>query len=109
MIIPNYPLVSVIIPVFNRKHLIQRSIYSVLNQTYKNLEVLVIDDASTDKTKEKVLEIKDSRLKYFRNEKNLGPSGSRNKGIKLSSGELIAFQDSDDEWINNKLEKQINL
>jgi len=64
------PLVSVIIPVYNREHHIQSSIYSVLNQTYKNLEVIVIDDASTDLTGNKVLEITDSRLKYFKNEKN---------------------------------------
>jgi len=103
------PLVSVIIPVYNREHHIQSSIYSVLNQTYKNLEVIVIDDASTDLTGNKVLEITDSRLKYFKNEKNLGPSFSRNRGIKLAAGSLIAFQDSDDEWYPNKLEIQVSL
>lgn len=101
------PKVSVIIPVFNRENLIRRSIQSVLNQTYKNLELLIIDDASTDNTSEKIAQIKDDRLKYFRNERNCGPSKSRNRGIQLSSGELIAFQDSDDEWYTDKLEKQV--
>ena len=103
------PKVSVIIPVYNREHLIERSVRSVLNQTYKNLEVIVIDDASTDNSFEKVKQIIDSRLRVLKNEKNSGPSKSRNKGIEISSGELIAFQDSDDEWYTNKLEKQVNI
>ncbi|HSR19165.1 MAG TPA: glycosyltransferase family 2 protein, partial [Ignavibacteriaceae bacterium] len=98
-----------IIPVYNRENLIQRSIYSVLNQTYKNIEVLLVNDASTDNTEEMINEIKDDRLKYFKNEINLGPSKSRNIAIKLSAGELIAFQDSDDEWYKDKLEKQVKL
>lgn len=103
------PLVSVIIPVYNRENLITKSVFSVLNQSYRNLEVIVIDDNSNDRTKERVLEIKDSRLIYHRNRINLGPSKSRNEGIKLSKGELVAFQDSDDEWYPEKVEKQINL
>ena len=103
------PKVSVIIPVFNRENLIQRSIYSVLNQTYKNLETIIVDDASTDNTGNKIKEIKDERIKYFRNQVNLGPSKCRNLGIELAAGELIAFQDSDDEWHLDKLEKQVNL
>lgn len=107
MYMTNNPKVSVIIPVYNREHLIQRSINSVLNQTYKNIEVIVIDDASTDETKKRVLEIKDERIKYFKSDSNQGPSSSRNRGIASSTGELIAFQDSDDEWLPRKLEKQI--
>ena len=103
----SYPKVSVIIPVYNREHLIQRSINSVLNQTYKNIEVIVIDDASIDNTAEKIKELDDDRIKYFKNDSNQGPSNSRNRGIALSTGELIAFQDSDDEWLPNKLEKQV--
>jgi glycosyltransferase involved in cell wall biosynthesis len=102
------PKISVILPVFNREHLIERAIRSVLNQSYTNLELLVIDDASTDRTPKKIFEIMDDRLKYFRNNANFGPSKSRNRGIELSSGELIAFQDSDDEWYPDRLEKQIN-
>ena len=103
------PKVSVIIPVYNREHLIEKSIRSVLNQTYKNLEVIVIDDGSTDSTEEKIMQIDDNRLKFLKNKINSGPSKSRNRGIELSTGEIIAFQDSDDEWYSNKLEKQINL
>jgi len=103
------PKVSVIIPVFNREKLIQRSINSILNQTYKNFEVIVIDDASTDNTSENIAQLKDKRLRHFKNDINLGPSKSRNKGIELSTGELIAFQDSDDEWYSDKLEKQVDL
>lgn len=105
----NNPKVSVIIPVFNREHLIKRSMQSVLNQTYENLEVIVVNDASTDKTEEEVKSIKDERVRYIKNDKNLGPSVSRNKGIEVSKGELIAFQDSDDEWYEDKLQKQVDL
>ena len=101
--------VSVIIPTYNRAQLIKNSIISVLNQTYKNLEVIVVDDASTDNTKTIIQQINDHRLKYIKNDTNLGPSQSRNNGIKSSSGEVIAFQDSDDEWCESKLEKQIQL
>jgi glycosyltransferase involved in cell wall biosynthesis len=101
--------VSVIIPVYNREHLVERSIRSVLNQTYNDLEVIVIDDASTDGSVEKVKQIPDNRIKLIRNEINSGPSKSRNKGIEISSGGLIAFQDSDDEWHPDKLQKQVDL
>lgn len=102
------PKVSVIIPSYNREHLIQRSILSVLNQTYKNIELIVVDD-SNDNTEQKVKEIKDERLIYLKNPKRMGVSAARNIGIKISTGELIAFQDSDDEWLPMKLEKQVNL
>lgn len=105
----NSPKVSVIIPTYNRAHLIERSINSVLQQTYDDLELIVVDDASTDNTSSVISKITDKRLRYFRNEKNIGPSKSRNKGIELAKGELIAFHDSDDEWCEDKLEKQINL
>lgn len=105
----NSPKVSVIIPTYNRAHLIERSINSVLHQTFDDLELIVVDDASTDNTSSVISKITDKRLRYFRNEKNIGPSKSRNKGIELAKGELIAFQDSDDEWCRDKLEKQINL
>ncbi|OGU60711.1 MAG: hypothetical protein A3K31_00175 [Ignavibacteria bacterium RIFOXYA12_FULL_35_25] len=105
----NNPKVTVIIPTYNRAHLIQRSVNSVLNQSYKNLELLVIDDASTDSTEQRISEIRDERLKYIRNKVNLGPSRSRNRGIEFSTGEIIAFQDSDDEWYRDKLEKQVDM
>ena len=105
------PLVSVILPTHNRAHLLPRSINSVLNQTYRNLELIIIDDASKDETKlllENLIQ-KDDRIKYIKNKHNLGAPLSRNKGIKLAKGRYIAFQDSDDEWLPTKIEKQINV
>ncbi|MBY0196841.1 glycosyltransferase family 2 protein [Priestia megaterium] len=101
-------MISVIIPTFNRRDIISRSIASVLNQTYKNIEVLVIDDASTDDTDKVVKKIKDPRVKYFRLRENTQGTVPRNYGIEKSSGEYIAFLDSDDEWFPKKLELQIN-
>ena len=100
-------LISVIIPTYNRAHLIKRSIDSVLNQTYKNLELIIVDDGSTDNTKEIIDSIKDERIVYVKQE-NQGASAARNKGIDLAKGKYIAFQDSDDVWHSDKLEKQIN-
>lgn len=105
----NYkPKVTVIIPSYNRAHLIQKSIKSVLDQTYKNIELIIVDD-STDETEKKVKEIKDERLIYIKNNKRMGPSRARNMGIEIAAGELIAFQDSDDIWNTDKLEKQVEL
>ena len=100
-------LVSVVIPTYNRAQTIKRSIMSVLNQTYKNIEIIVVDDCSTDKTKDIIDEIKDDRVKYFKLEKNSGACVARNYGIEKSKGNYIAFQDSDDEWYENKLEIQM--
>ena len=104
-----YLKVSVILPTYNRAHTLEKSINSVLEQTYKNLELIVIDDCSTDETKKVISGITDARLKYIFNKINFGPSKSRNIGIESSTGELIAFQDSDDEWYPDKLEKQVKL
>lgn len=103
------PLVSVIIPTHNRAHIIKRAILSVLNQTYTNLELIVVDDASTDETDEVINTINDSRLNYIKLEKNRGANHARNVGLENAAGEYIAFQDSDDEWLNLKLEKQIDV
>lgn len=94
----NKPLVSVIIPTYNRKETISRSIQSVLNQTYENIEVIVVDDGSTDGTKEYVLEKYIDAVVYVENQRKKGPSGARNYGVQIANGEYIAFQDSDDEW-----------
>lgn len=102
------PLVSVIIPTYNRASIIERAIQSVLKQSYRNLEIIVVDDASKDNTNEIVRNIKDNRLIYKYHEKNKGPSSARNTGIKAASGEYISFQDSDDVWHTQKLEKQMN-
>lgn len=99
------PLVSVILPTYNRARLLPRAIDSVLNQTYKNLELIIIDDGSTDNTDEIVsrYQASDSRVRYLKNSRNSGAPVSRNRGIKAAEGEYIAFQDSDDEWTLPKL------
>ena len=105
------PTVSVIIPTYNRAHLIGRAIQSVLNQTYQDFEIIIVDDGSTDDTEEviKKFQRKDERIKYVKHEKNKGSSAARNTGIKLARGKYIAFQDSDDEWLPEKLEKQMRV
>lgn len=100
-------LVSIVIPVYNRSDTICDSVRSVLNQTYKNLEVIVVDDCSTEDISGKVNGIGDSRIKYYRNEKNMGANYSRNQGILHAEGEYVGFQDSADIWVNDKLEKQM--
>ena len=103
------PLVSVIIPTHNRANLLPRSINSVLSQTYKNLECIVVDDGSNDNTHKVVADIKDDRLIFLQHDKNKNASVARNTGIKHAKGDLIAFLDDDDEWLPTKLEKQVPL
>ena len=102
-------MISVIIPSYNREDTIERSIQSVLNQTYSNFEIIVVDDGSTDNTEKIVTDLKDSRISYYKNVTNIGACGSRNFGIKMAKGDYIAFQDSDDEWLPEKLKEQINF
>ena len=102
-------LVSIIIPYYKKKKYIELAINSVIQQTYKNFELIIIYD---DENKEdlnflKKIIKKDKRIKLYINKKNLGAGRSRNKGIKLSKGSLIAFLDSDDLWTRNKLKRQI--
>lgn len=101
-------LVSVIIPVFNRRNLICSTINSVMAQTYRNLEVLVVDDGSTDGTEELLKEryAGESRFRYIW-QKNAERAVARNTGIKAARGEYIAFLDSDDLWYPTKLERQL--
>ena len=96
-------LISVIIPTYNRVGLLGRSIQSVLSQTYTNLELLIIDDCSDDNTGEFVKGLSDERIRYYRNEYNMGLARTKNKGASLAKGELLAFQDDDDEWLPDKL------
>lgn len=100
--------ISVVIPTYNREKLIVRSIESVLKQTYKNIEVIVVDDASDDNTKKVVKKIKDERIKYIKLESNKGACYARNVGIENASGKYVAFQDSDDVFHEDKIEKQYN-
>lgn len=100
-------LVSVVIPAYNREATILDSVNSVLRQSYKNIEVIIVDDCSTDGTVLRLSELVDKRVKVVRLEKNSGACAARNKGIKESRGSFIAFNDSDDIWHNNKLERQL--
>lgn len=101
------PIVSVILPTYNRAHLVGRAINSVLNQTYQDFEIIVVDDGSTDDTKEVINSFTDTRIRYIKHQQNKGGSAARNTGIKLANGKYIAFQDSDDEWLPQKLEIQV--
>ncbi|GEL68112.1 glycosyltransferase family 2 protein [Marinilactibacillus psychrotolerans] len=103
--------VSVIIPVYNAEKFLSQTIQSILNQTYENYEIILIDDCSTDNSKNIIEEFicKDSRIKLYELDNNSGAAVSRNKGLKVSEGQYIAFIDSDDLWKENKLEKQIKF
>ena len=98
--------ISVVIPSYNRKDFLKRSIDSAINQTKKPLEIIVVDDGSTDGTETMIKS--DYDFVKFIKQKNKGVSAARNIGIKVSIGEWICFLDSDDEWKKDKLEKQIN-
>lgn len=102
-------LVSIIMPSWNTGRFIAESIESVLAQTYKNWELLIVDDCSTDNTDKVVASFKDTRIKYFKNEKNSGAALTRNRAMREAQGEWIAFLDSDDLWAPNKLEKQLGF
>lgn len=102
-------LVSIIMPSWNTGRFIAESIQSVLNQTYQNWELLIVDDCSTDNTDEIVAGFNDKRIRYFKNEKNSGAAITRNRAIREARGEWIAFLDSDDLWSPEKLAKQLNF
>jgi glycosyltransferase involved in cell wall biosynthesis len=105
----NETLVSIIIPTYNRAHLIGETIQSVLEQTYSNWELLIIDDGSTDHTEDIIRQYHDKRIKYLK-KKHTGFIGiTRNFGINHANGALIAFLDSDDLWRKDKLALQISL
>lgn len=101
------PLVSVITPTFNGEKTIKRSIKSVLSQTYPNIELIIVNDSSQDNTVEVVKGIKDERIQIYSLSKKRNGSIARNFGIKHAKGQYIAFLDDDDEWIDKKIEKQI--
>lgn len=106
------PLVSIILPTFNREKLIKKSVESVLSQTYKNLELVVIDDFSSDSTPDVLSQYQrdDQRVKVIRNGENIGFVRSLNKGIKQANGFYVARIDDDDFWCDKqKLEKQVNF
>lgn len=100
----NRRIISVVIPTYNRASTLIRSVNSVLFQTYPVDEIIIVDDCSSDNTEEIVASIDDARVKYLRHSQQLGGNAARNTGIDASSGDYIAFQDSDDEWSLSKLE-----
>jgi glycosyltransferase involved in cell wall biosynthesis len=103
------PAVSVIIPTYNRAELLRLAITSVLNQTFQDFEIIVVDDASKDHTHKVVHNFRDKRIKYIRHEVNKRVAAARNTGVLNSSGNYIAFVDDDDEWLPKKLQMQVVL
>ncbi len=103
------PKVSVIIPTHNRADLLRSAINSVISQAYRDFEIIVIDDHSTDNTPEIVTGFKDQRIRYIQNKGKNGPSIARNLGITHAVGEYVAFLDDDDVWLPLKLEKQLRI
>ncbi|ANS77291.1 hypothetical protein AWM70_16885 [Paenibacillus yonginensis] len=101
--------VSIILPVYNRQETITRAIESVLNQTFPHFELIVVDDASTDATSEVIKRFDDDRIRLIKLAENLGANAARNVGIKEAKAEWVAFHDSDDVWMPQKLEKQVTL
>lgn len=100
-------MVSVIIPMYNRETTIRRAAESVLDQTYCNLELIIVDDCSTDNSVTEAKNIQDDRVRVITCEKNGGACQARNIGIEYANGDYIAFQDSDDFWHKDKLEKSL--
>ena len=102
-------LVSIISPSYNCEKFIAKTIDSVLAQTYENWELIIVDDCSTDNTDAVVAKYNDKRIKYLKNDKNSGAAVSRNRALREAKGRWIAFLDSDDLWLPEKLEKQIHF
>jgi len=103
------PVVSIVIPSYNRAHVLPRAINSILAQTFQDFEIIVVDDCSKDNTDELMKSFLDPRICYVKHSQNKGGNAARNTGIRESRGELVAFLDSDDEWLPTKLEKQLRL
>ena len=105
MVKSGHPVVNVIIPTYNRAQLLPRAINSVIAQTFQDIKIIVVDDASTDRTEEVVSSFQDPRIHYIRHSQNRGPSAARNTGIRASeAGQYLAYLEDDDEWFPNKLE-----
>jgi glycosyltransferase involved in cell wall biosynthesis len=103
----NSQLVSVIVPTYNRAGIIGETIANIFQQTYSNIELIIVDDGSTDNT-EAVLQSFGNKIRWTV-QKNAGPAAARNRGISMARGEIIAFQDSDDVWHPTKIERQVSL
>ena len=107
----NEELVSIIMPAYNCEEFIKETVDSVINQSYKNWELIIVDDCSSDNTAKiiKEYELKDNRIHYLKNEENSGAAISRNNAVKKATGRFLAFLDSDDLWREDKLKKQIEF
>ena len=105
----DFGLVSIIMPNYNSEKYVEETINSVLSQTYQNWELLFVDDCSTDKSLELVRAFNDERIKIFQNETNSGAAASRNYALREAKGKWIAFLDSDDLWMPEKLSKQLEF
>ena len=103
------PLISVIIPTYQRSDKLKIAIQSVLAQTFVNFEVLIMDDGSEDGTRDIVNSFKDHRIFYSWQKNTGGPASPRNNGIKIAKGEWIALLDDDDAWAENKLDEVMNM
>jgi glycosyltransferase involved in cell wall biosynthesis len=103
----NKPLVTVIMPVYNGERFLFEAIESILNQSYKDIELIVIDDGSTDRSVEIINSFESPKLNFIQNKKNLGVCETRNKGFKLARGEYIALMDADDISVNDRIKKQV--
>lgn len=101
--------VSVVIPVHNSEKHLKECIDSVINQTYKNLEIIIVDDNSTDSSLEIIKSYKDKRIKIIESKEKLGAALARNKGVENATGNYICFLDSDDYWYKEKIEKQLDF
>lgn len=103
------PLVSVVLPTFNRADTILRAIWSVLDQTHSTLELIIVDDGSEDDTQNVIQSQSDPRIRIIKLDQNRGQSFARNVGIQSAQGQFVAFQDSDDVWLPQKLERQLKI
>lgn len=103
------PKVSVVIAAFNCNDFIKETVESVLSQTLQDFEIIIVDDYSTDGTRDALRDLKDARIKLIFSAKNSGPSEARNEGMRRALGEYIAILDHDDKWMPTKLERQIEL
>jgi glycosyltransferase involved in cell wall biosynthesis len=103
----NKPLVSVIVPTCNRPEMLRRAVLSILRQSFQDFEVIIVDDGMKDRAEDVIRQIGDKRIKYIKNEEQQGAAKSRNIGIQKGTGKYIAFLDDDDEFLPEKLERQI--
>ena len=102
-------MISIVIPTYNNSNQLMTTISSVLSQNVDDIEIIVIDDASTDDTELSIKKMNNSKIKYFKQPQNMGATSSRIAGIKKSSGKYVGFLDDDDVWFNDKLKKQMNV